>query len=131
MNDDSPRMRQIMFDLDTDVLRKILGANYRNVYRNLENFFVSNGFSHVQGSGYIGNKSISNTEIFNMMKRMKRKYPYIEKCFRDIRVADITDINSLNSYFDYDGTPGKYVRNETADIQSDNIEEASRKRRGR
>lgn len=127
MNENSSRRRQIIFDLDTDVLRQILGCSYRNVYKNIADLFVSYGFLHIQGSGYISNRNISNTEIFDMLAEMKERYPYIDKCFRDIRVADITDINSLNCYFDYDGTPGKYAQNE-----ADSIDEAiHQRRRGR
>lgn len=44
-----------------------------------------------------------------MMYDLIDKYPYLEKCVRDIRVANIIDINSLNYIFDYDGTPGKFA----------------------
>lgn len=44
-----------------------------------------------------------------MILELIDKYPYLEKSVRDIQVANIMDINSLNYFFDYDGTPGKYV----------------------
>jgi virulence-associated protein VapD len=57
----------------------------------------------------VSDNSFSNTEIANMMYDLIDKYPYLEKCVRDIRVANIIDINSLNYIFDYDGTPGKFA----------------------
>jgi hypothetical protein len=41
-------------------------------------------------------------------KGYRRVYDDI-KCIRDIRTADIIEVNSINHYFDYDGTPGKFA----------------------
>lgn len=39
-----------------------------------------------------------------------KKYPYLEKCIKEIHQADISNVHSLNQYFSYDGTPGQYER---------------------
>lgn len=109
MSNNSLIRRQIMFDLDIKVLEQILGNKYRAVYANIASFLKEKGFDHPQGSGYISRESFSNTEVTDLIFELKDMYPYLEKCIRDIRVANIVDINSLSYIFDYDGTPGKYV----------------------
>lgn len=85
-----------------------------------------NEFSHPQGSGYISNDVLSNSEIFLLSQKLLRQYPYLSKCIRDIRTADILEVNFINHYFDYDGTPGKYVakpmKHSKAGISKDNAE---------
>lgn len=98
-----------MFDLDTKVCEQILGKGYRKVYEDIGEFLKENGFSHPQDSGYISNDVLSNSEIFLLSQKLLRQYPYLSKCIRDIRTADILQINSINHYFDYDGTPGIFV----------------------
>lgn len=120
MNRQQSTRRQIMFDLDTKVMEKILGTKYTNVYKNIEQYLKEKGFSHPQGSGYISDKAISNSEMFDIIIELKEKYPYIEKCVRDIRVANIIDVNSLNYFFDYDGTPGKYAAQEK-DVKREDV----------
>ena len=70
------------------------------------NFLNDNGFLHPQRSGYISTKKLSNSEIFLLTQNLIKKYPYLTKCIRDIRTSDILEINSINHYFDYDGTAG-------------------------
>jgi virulence-associated protein VapD len=98
-----------MFDLDTKVCEQIFGKGYRRVYDDIGDFLKANGFSHPQGSGYISDSALSNFEIFMLSQKLVQQYPYLTKCIRDIRTADIIEVNSINHYFDYDGTPGKFA----------------------
>lgn len=104
--------KQLMFDLDTKVCEQILGKKYRKIYEDLENILKINGFTHPQGSGYISIEKLSNSEIFFLTQKLLKEYPYLAKCVRDIRIADIIEVNSINHYFDYDGTAGKFAHKE-------------------
>lgn len=100
--------KQLMFDLETKVCAQILGRNYRKVYDDIERYLVKNGFTHLQGSGYVSEREFSDRETVLLLRHLIAKYPYLSKCFRDIRTADITSLNSINHHFDYDGTPGRF-----------------------
>jgi hypothetical protein len=65
-----------------------------------------NGFNHIQGIVYESEKPKSYVEIGRLLKKMKTLYPSLDKCIRDIRQTDITNIHSLNDIFSYDGTSG-------------------------
>lgn len=102
--------KQIMFDLDTKVCEQILGKGYRKIYEDIGNFLKENDFLHPQGSGYISSGELSNSEVFLLTQKMLNKYPYLTKCIRDIRTADILEVNSINHYFQYDGTAGRFAQ---------------------
>lgn len=104
----SIRKKQLTFDLDTKIAKKILGNNFSNVYKEIENFLDTRGFNHLQGTVYASEKSISSLEIKNLIDKIKEEYPYIVKCVRDMRQTSILGEFSLNKYFDYDGSPGIY-----------------------
>lgn len=108
-NRDKSYRKQLIFDIDTNVCEQILGKGYRKTYDRIEKFLLKNGFSHPQGSGYVSNELLSNMDVFVLTDKLLEQYPYLLKCIRDIRVADVGDINSLNHLFEYDGTPGKYA----------------------
>lgn len=102
--------KQIAFDIDTKVAEQILGEGYRKLYDNIESFAKANGFSHIQGSVYESQKPMTNTDVYIFLNALNNRYPYIEKCIRDIRQTNISGTYSLNHLFDYDGTPGKFVQ---------------------
>ena len=46
----SLQRRQISFDIDTKVAEQILGPSYRNIYRQIHDFMLKEGWVHLQGS---------------------------------------------------------------------------------
>ncbi len=102
--------KQIMFDIDTKVAEQILGKKYRVMYDQIESFFISNGFTHIEGSGYISNNKMTDIDLLYIIKDLKTLYPHLDKSIRDIRVGSFLELNSLNFLFSYDGTAGKYKR---------------------
>ena len=89
---------------------KILGDNYKNIYNNIRKFAEKNGFEHIEGSAYMSKKPMSNTEIGNFIDDLKDKFPYLNKCVREIHQSDISNTHSLNHFFEYDGTAGEYSK---------------------
>lgn len=74
----------------------------------------SEKWMHIEGSVYMSTESLSTTKVAHMLDRLLEKYPYITKCVHKIHLADISEIHSLNTQFEYDGTPGKYVQKNTS-----------------
>lgn len=100
----------IAFDIDTDIAEKILGQNYRIIYANIEKYFLENDFNHVEGSTYSSKNEVSDMQVAQIINDLIEKYPYLTKCVRDIRQANVVNEQSLNIHFDYDGTCGEYAK---------------------
>lgn len=105
------KRKQIAFDIDTDVAKLILGeSNYQNIYKKIEKVFDEKHWKHIQGSVYVSREPISKTKVVRYINELVEKYPYIKKCMRDIRQTEVGRVDSLNKYFDYDGTAGVYAQ---------------------
>ena len=100
--------KQIAFDIDTKIAEKIFGSGYRKIYYYLEQKLSEAQFRKVEGSVYQSIYAVDNTRVSYIVIDLIEKKPGLEKCIRDMRVADITDENSLNYLFQYDGTIGRY-----------------------
>ena len=114
--------KQISFDLDTKIMKKVLGNSYTNTYEKIRKHFSENGFYRQEGSTYASNDSKEFIDVVSMLYDMLDKYPFMGKCVRDMSVTEITEIteeSSVNFLFDYDGTPGKYAQNENDDYHDD------------
>lgn len=105
------RRKQITFDIDTNVAKQIFGEqNYTKVYADIRNFMDTERWKHVEGSVYMSDTAVENMDVFFLIGRLKNQYPYLTKCVREMHQTDVTKIHSLNHYFEYDGTPGRYER---------------------
>lgn len=104
------KRKQLSFDLDIHVCKKILGdANYTKAYKDMRKFFESNDCTHIEGSVYMSNKGMSNLDILHTVSDLLTEYPYLSKCIRSMHQADISNVHSLEEYFEYDGTPGTFA----------------------
>lgn len=105
------KRKQVSFDIDTKVTKKILGEqSYTKIYADIREFMKKRGWQHIEGSVYMSKHPMGNGDILYLIDEMKEKYPYFEKCIKEIHQADISNVHSLNQYFSYDGTPGQYER---------------------
>lgn len=105
------KRKQISFDIDTNVAKKIFGEqHYTKAYKDIRKFMEKEGWKHIEGSVYMSTGPLSNTKMLYVVDRIKEQYPYLEKCIKEIHQADVSNVHSLNQYFSYDGTPGKYER---------------------
>lgn len=105
------KRKQISFDVDTKVAKQIFSEkNYTQIYADIRSFMKGKGWKHIEGSVYMSDRSMSNADISYMLRDIKSQYPYLEKCIKEIHQADVSNVHSLNQYFSYDGTPGKYER---------------------
>lgn len=103
------KRKQLTFDIDTNVAKKVLGEqSYTNIYGNIRRFMEEEGWKHVEGSVYMSMQPMDNMEVAYLIKNMKEQFPYLDKCVREMHQTDISNVHSLNQYFSYDGTPGRY-----------------------
>lgn len=110
------KKKQISFDVDTKVSKQIFGERgYTQIYADIRRFMEKKGWKHIEGSVYMSDRSLSNVDISYMIRDIKKQYPYLEKCIKEIHQADISNVHSLNQYFSYDGTPGQYERAQDKD----------------
>lgn len=82
--------KQIAFDIDTNVVKQILGTNYTKIYDDIERF-LKKDFNHIQGSVYVSKKPMTSTTVYLFMSDLLQKYPYISKCVRDITFTNVTN----------------------------------------
>lgn len=107
------KRKQLSFDLDTNIAKEMFGEKkYTKAYSDIRRFMEENDWKHIEGSVYMSNESIENTDIFFLISNLKKQYPYITKCVRNMHQADISNIHGLQHYFEYDGTPGNFVQQE-------------------
>lgn len=126
------KRKQIIFDLDTNVCKEIFGEyKFRQPYTDIRNFFKENEFTHIEGSSYMSNYGMSNLALSDLVDSLVEKYPYLAKCIRKIHQADISNIHSLESHFEYDGTPGKFAQKKKAKDPLDKVKKPKRKNKGK
>lgn len=112
------KRKQISFDIDTNVTKKIFGEQgYTKVYADIRRFLEKEDWKHIEGSVYMSGYSMDNGAVVYTIRDMIRQYPYLDKCIKEIHQADISNVHSLNQYFSYDGTPGQYERAQYIDRQ--------------
>ena len=108
------KRKQVSFDIDTNVAKKIFGEkSYTKIYADIRRFMKKWNWKPIEGSVYVSRQPMSNSNVAYMIEIIKEKYPYLDKCVREIHQADVSKVHSLNQYFSYDGTPGQYEQQES------------------
>lgn len=122
------KRKQLTFDIDTNILKKILGEkNYSNAYTQIRKFMENEGWIHIEGSVYMSKKPMSSTKVALLINDLKKKYPYLTKCIREMHQSDISNVHSVEHYFEYDGTPGKFAQKEQRQERDSNKESYSQR----
>ena len=89
------KRKAINFDLDTNKLKEIYATEekkkFTQAYFEIKKFMKENGFSHRQGSGYISNNPMSDTDMAKFIKKLQNRFPWIYDCSKKI---DGTEINT-------------------------------------
>lgn len=100
------RRYAINFDLDTKRLSQYFN-NPSQAYSKLEKEFKKNGFSHIQGSGYVSIKGLSKTALYQAIMAIYNQNNWLLNCSKDIRITQVIKV--------YDG---KKLLNKLIQIQS-------------
>lgn len=113
-------MYAIVFDLNTDALKKSLGESYNNVYKDVRQFLAGRGFSHQQGSLYYGDETVTSNAPALTVFDMARKFSWLRDCVSDIRVLQLLDSDSLKPWVDRGAVLGREdFENEVARLRHD------------
>jgi virulence-associated protein VapD len=92
----------IAFDMDTKkMVEKFTETNYRNKYKEIENFLADHYFHWTQGSLYYGDKDrekVNMPKTFKMLNELNEQFPWFKDCVRDIRILTIGEDDNLITY---------------------------------
>ena len=103
------KRKQITFDVDTNICKQIFGEKkFRQPYNEIRKFLEDNNWTHIEGSSYMSKDKMDNMDVSNLINDLIEQYPYLNKCVKKMHQADISNIHSLEGYFEYDGSPGIY-----------------------
>lgn len=123
------KQKQITFDIDTNVAKKILGEKkYTNIYASIKKFMKDNGWVHIEGSVYMSRKPMSNMSVSHTIAKLKVQYPYLVKCIKRMHQSDISNVHSLVHHFEYDGAPGKFAQKKKTKDPLEKVKKTRRKK---
>lgn len=95
-------MFAIAFDMDTSKMREAFGeTNYRNKYKEIDDFLSQSGFKWTQGSLYYGDKETTKIGTpFLVIRKLSIEMPWFKDCVKDIRVLKIEDDDDLRPHLE-------------------------------
>lgn len=93
--------KALYFDLSIKALKRYFsGTNPKNAYIKIQNYFISCDFSHEQYSGYHSQYKATDLEIFQLTQRMRKTFPWLEKCINRFEVTDVGENFNLMKLFE-------------------------------
>ena len=92
--------KQLTFDIDTKPLEIYYPkANWRHGYDDIRGFLKREGFEWCEGTVYVSKKPLESYEVTKIVRDLVKRYPWLNKCMRDCRQANIGRQHSLNYIF--------------------------------
>ena len=89
--------------MDTNALKMYYPSkNWNYSYDVIKQHMTKNGFQWLQGSVYVSLKPMYGDTVSNILSSLVDIYPWLNKCMRDCRQANIGKEHSLNHLFDID-----------------------------
>jgi len=107
------RYKAINFDLDTYNLRQTFGEyGRRRAYAQIKKYFIENGFSHKQWSGYTSLKPMSYGEVYDIVFKMIDLHPWLPICTNQFDATNVmaeTDmLEAIKNYGDIKKSESKF-----------------------
>ena len=106
------RRVQIAFDLDTnklkDVYTKATGKTYTSAYKDIENFMISKGYEHRQGSVYHSIKNKTRLRVVRDIKLFQKENLWFQECINRLDYGELNKVHDLLPEI----KDGKQLRNE-------------------
>ncbi len=99
--------KAINFDLSTTALKEHFGDNTVAAYNAIKKFFLENGFSHRQYSGYISNEKLDDKQISKFSEKLNKKFSWLASCLLEFDVTDIGEQHTLKHVFMVERKPQK------------------------
>ena len=99
---DSSQRKGINFDLNTEQLQKYypVSASWRNAYTDVKAFFESNGFEHIQGSGYHSKEAMSEAQAMAVIYKMIKALPWLNYCVKVCTISDVPELFDISLVFE-------------------------------
>lgn len=92
-------LKAINFDLDTKELEKVFNGNTSKPYEIIKKFMHDNGFEHRQYSGYLSTKKLTEAETTVIIKNLREKNLWLDKCIQKIDMTDVGKSFDLSFIF--------------------------------
>lgn len=91
------RQKQVTFDIDVALLQKHYpdSKHWRRAYTDIKKEFESEGFKWREGSVYVSDKPISYSATRQIALKIKKSFPWLEKCMKDIRASNVGEFHDL------------------------------------
>ena len=84
----------------TDALKKYYPKkDWHNAYYDVRNYFVKNGFEHIQGSGYHSIKAMSESKAMAVIYHMTKEFVWLNFCVRICTISDIPELFNISYIF--------------------------------
>lgn len=97
---DSSLRKGINFDLDTQALQKHYPkGDWHHAYDDIRNFFVKNGFEHIQGSGYHSKEAMSEAKAMAVIYKMIKAMTWLNGCVRVCTISDVPELYDISHVF--------------------------------
>lgn len=87
--------KAINFDIDTKKYEAYTGKKPPSAYHEIKKFLKKNGFEHRQGSGYISEKNLNDSDVITLITNMTLKFDWLKYCVKEIDVTNIGKQHSL------------------------------------
>lgn len=105
-------MYAITFDLDAEKLQRTYpGASCANAHAEIRSFLENRGFERVQGSMYMGDKTITAVTCVLVAADLAHKYDWFRVSVRNIRQLRIEADNDLRPALSYSKRDGGDLAN--------------------
>lgn len=93
--------KALYFDLRVKDLEQHYSAtNPNGAYRKIQEYLLERNFSHEQYSGYHSKYKTTDLEIFDLVRDMSSKLPWLDKCLNHFEVTNIGANHDLMQIFE-------------------------------
>lgn len=87
---DSRRYKALYFDMHIkDLEHYYSGKNPKSAYTKIKKFLKNHNFSHEQYSGYHSQNKITDLDVFDMVYKMNKEFPWLRFCMSRFEVTNI------------------------------------------
>lgn len=92
--------KALYFDLSIKALKRYFSRkNPKGAYQKIQNYFIECNFSHEQYSGYHSKYKTTDLEVFQVIQKMRRSFPWLKKCLNHFEVTDVGENHDLMILF--------------------------------
>lgn len=90
---------QIAFDLDTNKLKdlytKSTGKTFTGAYKDIENYMISKGYEHRQGSVYHSIEKKTRLRVVRDIKKFQKENIWFQDCINKLDYGELNNVHDL------------------------------------